>query len=286
MTWLHSLEKAARWSLHRSGVQSRYIETEHGTIHAYESEGQGDLPTIVLLHGISSSATSFGRLFGPLRKSHRRVIALDALGHGFSQVPKSPLHPELIFGGLHEALQVLCEEKFVLFGNSMGGAMALRFALDHSERLRALILSSPAGAYMDVEEFRDFLTQFSMEKRATAKAFVQKLYHRVPWYGSFLVPALRQQFLRPQILQFFHAAAPDQLFSPEELASLKPTTLFLWGESERLMRPEHLAYFEEHLPSNAIIERPEKVGHCPHIERPEDLAKRIVAFVREVENPA
>ncbi len=279
MTWLHTLERAARWSLRRTGVRSRYVATEHGSVHAYEAEGTGELPTIVLLHGISSSATSFGRLFAPLRKAHRRVIALDALGHGFSHVPQVALHPSVIFAGLHEALGEMIAERFVLFGNSMGGAMALRYGLDHPERLSGLILSSPAGAYMNEEEMRSFLTQFSMEKKENAKAFVEKLYHRVPWYGPLLVPALRQQFLRPQIQQFFHAASPEQLFLPEELASLKPPTMFLWGSSERLMRPEHLAYFEANLPKDVLFERPERVGHCPHIERPNALAQTIVRFV-------
>jgi len=278
MAWLHTLERAARWSLRRTGVQSRYVGTAHGAIHAYDAQGSGVLPALVLLHGISSSATSFGRLFGPLREAHRRVIALDALGHGFSDIPKV-LQPQVIFAGLHEALGEMLDEPFVLFGNSMGGAMALRYGLEHPERLRGLILSSPAGAYMSEEEMRSFLTQFSMEKKEAAKAFVEKLYHQVPWYGPLLVPALRQQFLRPQIQQFFHAASPDQLFTPEELASLKPPTMLLWGASERLMLPEHLAYFEAHLPENVRFERPERVGHCPHLERPKELARSIVHFV-------
>jgi pimeloyl-ACP methyl ester carboxylesterase len=239
---------------------------------------------VVILHGISSSATAFARVFSPLREAHQRVIALDAPGHGFSQLPREPLHPETIFLGLEEALHTLHqEERFVLFGNSMGGAMALRFALDHGERLRGLILSSPAGAYMDEQALQEFLGQFSMDKLPNAREFVRRLYHKEPWYGGLLAPLIRQQFLRPQILQFFRAASPEQLFSPEELAGLKTPTLFLWGRSERLMRSEHFAYFQANLPKHVVIEQPERVGHCPQLERPFMLAKRITRFVASLE---
>jgi pimeloyl-ACP methyl ester carboxylesterase len=60
----------------------------------------------------------------------------------------------------------------------------------------------------------------------------------------------------------------------------------VWGRSERLMPAKHLAFFKENLPPHATIEEPEGYGHCPHIDDPESLSRKIVDFARRVVDAA
>ena len=54
----------------------------------------------------------------------------------------------------------------------------------------------------------------------------------------------------------------------------------VWGRSERLMPPTHLAFFKDSLPPHATIEEPEGMGHCAHLDDAAALAGKIVAFAQ------
>jgi pimeloyl-ACP methyl ester carboxylesterase len=81
-----------------------------------------------------------------LERSGHRVIAYDARGHGSSSPAPSPdayAYPPLA-ADLERVLDGLGVERAVLVGASMGAQTALRFALDHPERVAALGLITPA----------------------------------------------------------------------------------------------------------------------------------------------
>jgi pimeloyl-ACP methyl ester carboxylesterase len=46
-----------------------------------------------------------------------------------------------------------------------------------------------------------------------------------------------------------------------------------------LLPASSLAYFRRHLPGHVVIEEPEGFGHCPHVDAPARLARRIVDFI-------
>ena len=150
---LSAVEHGARFVLHRQGFDSRTVPTAAGRLHAYDAEGQGALPTTVLLHGLGSAATSFGPLLSRMRPHARRLVAPDLPGHGFSGAPSARLTPDALFGAVCEALDALVEEPMVLVGSSLGGALALRYALERPGRLVALALVSPAAARTSPSEW-------------------------------------------------------------------------------------------------------------------------------------
>src|SRR4051812_1456465 len=91
------IEHGVRNALKRTGFTTRMISTALGRVHAYEAPGSGTLPTMVLLHGLSSAATPFAPILSRLRKRARRVVALDYPGHGFSEPPAATLTPQRLF---------------------------------------------------------------------------------------------------------------------------------------------------------------------------------------------
>lgn len=273
-------EKLGRFALRRRGVQSRFVETPHGRVHVYDAQGRGNLPTTVLLHGIGSAATSFGAVLGYLRRDVRRVVAPDYPGHGFSSHHAHPLTPAALFESVDVVLRALVDEPAVVVGSSLGGAVAMKYALDHPERVRALVLVSPAGAHSSSEEWRELKSTFDLASRADATAFLDRLYHSPPWFLPLLAHEFPALLNRRAVRDLLDAATNDHLPTPDDLGSLRMPILLLWGKSERLLPDSHLAYFRRHLPSHAVIERPEGFGHCPHFDAPRELAARIVAFAR------
>jgi pimeloyl-ACP methyl ester carboxylesterase len=111
-------------------------------------EVTGTGPTIVLMHGFGGSARNFGpqaRAFG----KRWRVVRFDARGHGRSEAPADPdaYRPEAFVADVGRVLDRVGADRAVVGGLSMGAAVAVRFALAHPERVRALVLAAfPPGA--------------------------------------------------------------------------------------------------------------------------------------------
>ena len=275
-------ERLGRRVLRRRGVRTRWVETPSGRMHVYDAPGRGSLPTTVLLHGISSSATPFGPLLARLQRHVRRVVAPDYPGHGFSPTPYRTLTPDSLLQSLTHVLDQTVSEPAVLVGNSLGGALALHYAIARPDRVRALVLVSPAGARATEDEWLALKDAFAFTSRAGAVVFLDRVYHRMPWFAHLIAHELPASIQRRAVRDLLATAGNDHLASPEALGSLEMPVLLVWGRSERLLPETHLQYFVRHLPKHAVVERPEGFGHCPHVDAPEALARRIVEMARSL----
>ena len=71
---LSLVERGARFVLNRRGFQSLTVPTEAGELHVYDARGPAMLPTVVLLHGLGSTATAFGPLLTRMQVAWWRSI--------------------------------------------------------------------------------------------------------------------------------------------------------------------------------------------------------------------
>jgi pimeloyl-ACP methyl ester carboxylesterase len=274
------LERSVRKSLVRRGVTHRYVPTTAGRIHIYDIPGNGTLPTVVLLHGISASGTSFAPLFMRLREHAKRIIVPDYPGHGLSEEPSRTLTLDALFEAMTSVLDdLLRNEPFVVVGNSLGGAVALDYAAKRAPK--AVVLLSPAGAHSSEEDWRELLKLFGMKNRRESIAFMQRVYHRMPWPMRLLAHELPANVRRRGVADLFASVSSESQVPDEELGKLTMPILFLWGESERVLPGAHLDWWKRHLPKQAVVERPVGMGHCPHVDAPGALTQRIVSFLRE-----
>jgi pimeloyl-ACP methyl ester carboxylesterase len=111
---------------------------------AGEREGAG--PAVVLLHGLTATRRYVVMGSRVLARSGLRVVAYDARGHGRSApAPDAGAYGyELLVADLEAVLDGLGLERAILAGASMGAHTALRFALEHPQRVAALCLITPA----------------------------------------------------------------------------------------------------------------------------------------------
>lgn len=274
-------------------------------MHYYSASGRGQQPPVVALHGFSASAMPYGRLLQALRRHHRIVMAPEAHGHGFSPVPERLPPPSArsdgpfarrgggprlqgalenvlqirdIYKGLEDFLLTMSTEPIVLLGNSLGGAMALRFALDHPDRVHALVVTSPAGGRMNQHTHSELLRTFAVPTQRDATALVDRLYAQSPWYRRLIGIHVRRKLAKPHIQALIQNTSAEDYITPEELAVLRTPTLFIWGGAEKLLPEMARRYYTEHLPKFVEIAEPAEYGHLPHVEHPRDLARRISSF--------
>jgi pimeloyl-ACP methyl ester carboxylesterase len=113
--------------------------------------GSGET-VVLLLHGMGATGNSFGAAFDRLGDS-ARVVVPDLLGFGGSMVPSGQMSGEDHLDALDTMLVALglSRAPLVVVGHSMGGPLALRFAVRHSDRVRAVVTLC-AALYRDAAE--------------------------------------------------------------------------------------------------------------------------------------
>jgi pimeloyl-ACP methyl ester carboxylesterase len=283
---LHHLPRIAdrailEW-LRLRGYQSRFVPTSTGRIHTLEAQGGGSLSSVLVLHGLSASAQLYENLMRRLRPHVEQVIAADMPGHGWSALPKHGLSVDSLRRGLNEGLDRILTKPTVLFGNSLGGAAAIHYALDRPEKVRALILCAPAGADTPPDERRILLDRFRFNSHKKALAFTDRLFHRPHPARHVLAWGVRQQFARPGIRDLVASFSHAEAIRPEDLARLEMPIYLIWGGADRIFMPSHRSFFLDYLPPHSRIEEPADFGHAPHLDQVDALATKVLSFLHEL----
>jgi pimeloyl-ACP methyl ester carboxylesterase len=269
-------------ALQLQGHRRRKVGTSVGDIHLLDAPGKGPLPPLVLLHGFSSAGAHFYPLLGRLRHRVRRLILPDMLGHGFSDTPTAGVSAARLKAGLTEALDAVLDEPAVLLGNSMGGFAALHYASVRPERVRGLILCSPTGAAMDAEELAQFLLLFRIQSHAEALSFLDRVLAERSLLRQIVAWELRRKFNHRNMVELLASLTPEDFLKPEQIQTLRPPVLLIWGQAERILPASQLAFFRQHLPAHAQVLTPPGFGHSPYLDKPEALAVIIVKFLEEL----
>lgn len=281
---LPAAARIARFAMNRRGMTSRFAEGPSSRVHVYDGEGGGKLPPIVMLHGLGSAGAAFAGVVAGIRPHVARVVIPELPGHGFSPHPGGDrkITPSFLLDAVTSSLEQTIDEPAIVFGSSLGGAMALKYAIHRPDRVRALFLVSPAGARITQDEQRELVRAFDVPGRREAQVFLERLYHRPPWFLSLLAREFPDLLRTPAVREILESATEEDAPRPEELNALTMPILLLWGRSEKLLPASALTYFRANLPGHAVIEEPEGFGHTPQLEVPKRVAQRVVEFARQL----
>lgn len=266
--------------LRLAGFRPVRAETAVGPMCALDWRGDGPLGTLVVQHGIAAAGVDLMPLLLRLRGAFSRILVPDLPAHGASPAPDA-FDPETLRIAYDEALTAWIEHPAILFGNSLGGVCAIRFSLAHPDRVRALFLCSPGGA-TESEEALSALKQVFELAGPRARAFVESLHGRPPWYASLIAPDVRRRFAAAPIQNFLAALDVTHLVTPDELAALGMPLMMLWGERDRVLPRHHLDFYKHNLPAHATVVEPAGMGHCPYLDRSRALAQYLLRFSRSL----
>ena len=122
----------------------------------YHEQGSGD--PVIFLHGAGTGASGYSNFKGnypEFAAAGFRSIVPDLLGYGLSSKTEEPKQYDMDFfvAGIKGLVDKLGLKNITLLGNSLGGAVALGYALKHPEDVKSLILMAPGG----VEEFEAYM---------------------------------------------------------------------------------------------------------------------------------
>ncbi|MGE0228415.1 MAG: alpha/beta fold hydrolase [Dehalococcoidia bacterium] len=223
-----------------------FIDTPDGVSIRYLEYGSGR--PLVLAHGFSASLDMWWPQIEDLSQGHR-LIVWDARGHGASSAPRDRAAYSL--PGMAADLRCLLEridavEDTVIGGMSFGGHIALQYAVDHPQDVRALVLS-------------DSTTRGDTPPRGEVPVMFQDDYGLE---GAFLAMDAR----------------PD--LTPH-LGSLAMPALVMYGELDQMIA-SGIDRLASGLPNRRVV----LIRHCSHgtsAQRPREWAAAVLRFLDEVD---
>lgn len=249
--------------------------------------GQGDR-TLVILHGLFGTLDNWQTLARRWAE-HYRVVLVDLRNHGRS--PHANEHTYELMSqdvlALFDELQLLAAGT-TLLGHSMGGKVAMRFALDHPDRLAQVVVVDIAPAFSDMKHQNDILAglhavDFAMcaSRQAADAALAQHIPQ--PSVRQFLLKNLYRRddnsfAWRPNLaaLTAEMAAIGEEITSPTPF--LKPTLFINGGRSQYITPEDKLHGIPALFPNNHIATIPD-AGHWVHAEEPDQVFELVEAFV-------
>jgi pimeloyl-ACP methyl ester carboxylesterase len=235
---------------------------------------QGDVRgkrNLVLVHGAGGSHLDWPAPLRRLRETN--VYALDLPGHGRSEgTGRSSITAYRDF--LFAFLDAMDLEKAIVVGHSMGGAIALDFALHYPGHVDGLILVG-SGARLRVAPA--ILTGILSDFEATVDLVCD--YAFGPSASEQLKRLGRQRLLNtPPEVSHGDYTACDAFDVMGRLGEVRCPTLVIGGTADRLTPPKYSVYLRDHIPGAELV-LVDAAGHMVMLEKPEVVARAISKFV-------
>lgn len=246
-----------------------------------EITGQGQ--AIVLIHGLFGSYENLGVIARALA-GQWQVINLDMRNHGRSDWHDSMSYA-MMAEDVKETLDHLGLEQVILLGHSMGGKIAMEFALRYPERVSKLILAdiSPVQnrpRHLEILSALDGIDLDSLQSRQHAD---QQLALAITETGvrQFLLKSLYKdgdQFRWRFNIKALIANYSQLLEAPPSKGPYTGPTLFIKGAESDYLLPEHQSLIQQLFPhSKAKVIM--GTGHWLHAEKPVAFAKIVTDFL-------
>ena len=246
-----------------------------------EITGQGQV--IVLIHGLFGSYENLGVIARALA-GQWQVVNLDMRNHGRSGWHDSMSYA-LMAEDVKDTLDHLGLEQVIVLGHSMGGKVAMEFALRYPERVNKLILAdiSPVQnrpRHLEILSALDGIDLNNLQSRQQAD---QQLALSINETGvrQFLLKSLYkedEQFRWRFNIKALVVNYPQLLEAPQSKGPYTGPTLFIKGAESDYLLPEHQSLIQQLFPhSKAKIIM--GTGHWLHAEKPVAFAKIVTDFL-------
>lgn len=248
---------------------SKFLVLADGSRIHYRERGPRNAPALILLHGF------MGTLFvwepwSQALSDRFRVISLDLPGHGLTGgVPADDYSQAAMTDCVKAVADKLGLAKFAIAGNSMGGAVAARFAEQYPERVTHLILIDAAGAWIDKRP-RLHPTYFAAHTPVLDRWMTHAVTARLPELGQ--MEGTRRAMRA-------HLGLPDDTFVWDHVSAIKAPTLILWGGNDRVIPMVVARAWHKAIPGSKLIIY-SGAAHVSMADAPLQSARDVGDFLR------
>ncbi|HXH15464.1 MAG TPA: alpha/beta hydrolase [Sphingomonas sp.] len=265
--------------------------------------------TVVLLHGKNFCGATWGSAARVLADAGYRVIVPDQIGFCKSSKPRAAQYSfEMLATFTRRLLESRGIPRATIVGHSMGGMLAMRYAIMYPDSVEKLVLVNPLGLKDRSEEglpYVDVDTLWAGEKKtsyASIKAYQLENYYHGTWKPSYdrwvWMQAGMYQGAGRDTVALAQAKTSEMIKTQpvaHELYRIKPPTTLIVGTLDktafgRAQTPVNLRKFLEAISvvapravkqmPNATLVMLDGLGHSPQVEDPARFEKTLLAVLR------
>lgn len=262
-----------------------------------DSYGSGT--PLLLIHGWGMHGGMWGSVAERLAE-HFRLLAVDLPGHGWSgkgegrgervpfPLPSSPFSLDSIV----DELAAQFDGPLSICGWSLGGQIALRWAMRHPQQVRRLVLVACTPCFvrrpgwecaMAAGTLAEFAAALQQDYAATLRRFLA-LQVRGSDNERELLAALRSALASRGEPDMGALQAGLEILRDCDLRGALPgiaqPALVVCGERDTLTPPQASHYLVAHLP-NARLAEIEGAAHAPFLSHPDEFMKHLMSFLHE-----
>ena len=255
----------------------------------YEVAGQGEV--VVFLHGMTGSTRDWANQI-PALSSKYRVVALDHRGHGQSAAPtrEEEYSMQIFANDVFGLLTSLNIKKCCLVGHSLGGFIALEFALKHQDMLAALVLVDTSSGefvrapnYAQMRQKLDELASYqgmeaAFEYNVANNPMMIERFQKYPEMKEIS----RRKMLMTSVDGYIYVSKAMDKWQPvtSRLSEIKVPTLIYWGD-EDLGFTEAVQILKRGIADSELV-TVKGVGHSPHEEAPDVFTEALLKFLDRI----
>lgn len=258
----------------QTGLPPEKTAVVYGQNIRYFEAGQG--PVVILLHGLGSVKEIWSANIAALSAKYH-VYALDQIGFGRSDMPLLEYKIATFVDFLHAFMKSQNLSKATLVGNSLGGWIAIDFAVRHPEMVDKLVLVDSAGLPFgkpitvdlnpaSLEDMRTLLDAIFYDKKMVSEEFVlQAFTNHVRNNDGFTIQRTLAGFAQNQ-------------FEDAKLASIHAPTLVVWGREDDLIPASSGEKLRDGIPGARLVVF-EHCGHVPQLEKSAEFNQALIDFL-------
>ncbi|MCE2657959.1 MAG: alpha/beta fold hydrolase [Rubrivivax sp.] len=253
----------------------------------YHDAGPAAGEAVVFLHGAGGGASGYSNFKGNypcLAEAGYRTIVMDMLGFGLSSKPDIPMYDlDFFVDGLKRFIDTLGLSRVTLLGNSLGGAVALGYALAHPQEVSRLILMAPGG----VEDLDTYLAMpgianmFAVYRAGKSGPDAMREVMRLQLFDpALLTDDIIQE--RAPLAALQTQAARSVMKVPnmtERLAELRCPVMGFWGVNDQFNPVGGAMKLVQHAPQARIL-LVNRCGHWVQVEHRELFNRTCLDFLR------
>jgi pimeloyl-ACP methyl ester carboxylesterase len=257
---------------------------DNGNLY-YSVQGSGH--PVVLIHGFAASHYDWVYLTPELAEAGYQAIAPDLIGHGSSDKPTDPACYtfSVLYQHFSDWMETFGQQgKLTLIGHSMGGLIALNFAIQNPDSILRLVLVDP---YYSKNQLKSILRLINRKP----EWYQQALRISPQWLIQTLISLDVRGLIhyedrtRQQIAEDYKRASPQIVFIPgsipdisTEIICVKSPTLVIWGTNDATLNPNSFPAMVKSLP-DGYGKAIRGAGHQPHLARPAEFNRLVMEFL-------
>ncbi|MBK7977813.1 MAG: alpha/beta fold hydrolase [Deltaproteobacteria bacterium] len=269
------------------GLSKTTVDGGDRRLSSYVGGPAGAPQAVVMIHGYSADKTVWLRFARHFTERYQ-VLIVDLPGHG-----ETPFDPALRYDTASQGERVLRAmdslgiHRAHVVGNSMGGFVTARLALDHPDRVASATLVNAAGVTAPEPSDMDRMlasgrNPFQIHSRGEFADFYRMTMAKPPWVPRMALDFMADRYMaeREQLARIFADFHGVDLLDAR-LDELHLPVLVVWGAQDRLLHVSTAERWVAGIANARKVIYPE-LGHMPMVEDPARTARDVIAFVESV----